>query len=236
MESAGKAAALFVHGIQGSPEQFDFLIRALPQGTPYRAVLLPGHGGAVKQFRRSDRQAWAQAVRKAAVELGQTHKKVVFVGHSMGCLLGLQAAIRDGLPFDKMLFIACPFKVRLTMRYLRCARLAMSKRATDDPAALAMRKANSVRARRLIQYFTCVKPYLELLRLIRDVNRISPKPLLRVTAAFPAHDEIVSPKAWDIARLVWRFAPVPLPHSTHHFFPPQDQQTLQTILRAMIEQ
>jgi len=236
MEKERKAGVLFVHGLQGSPRQFDFLIRALPKGTPYRTLLLPGHGGSVKQFRKSDRKAWMQTVRQAAFELGQSCGRVIFVGHSIGCLLGILAAVRDELPFDKMLLIACPLKIRLTMRYLREALIAFSRRPTDDPAILAIRNASSVAARTPVQYLFCARPYLETLRLIREVNRIPHKPLLRATAAFPAHDEIVSPKCWDAARLTWRFAPVPLPGSTHQYFPPQDQQTLQSILQAMIEQ
>ena len=235
-EATQKPAVLFVHGIQGSPRQFDFLIRALPEGTPYRCLALPGHGGSVKQFRKSGREAWEQAVRQAAIELGQSHGRGIFVGHSMGCLLGIRAAVKDELPFEKMLLIACPLKIRLTMRYLREAYIVSTGRPADDPGALAMRNANSVSARKPILYLSCVRPYLELLRLIREVNRIPDKPLLRATAAFPAHDEIVSPKSWDLARLAWRFAPVPLPHSTHQYFPSQDQQTLQSILRAMIGQ
>ena len=230
-----KTAVLFVHGIQGSPAQFQFLTRSLPEGTAYKNVLLPGHGGTVRQFRRSGRDAWARCVRKAAVELGQTNDRVIFVGHSMGCLLGLQAAMDGDLRFESMLLIACPFRLRLSLRALRSMAKAVSARPTDDPAVLAARKANSVRARHFLAYCTCLKPYADLLRLIRSIRTRKNKPLLRVTAAYPEKDEIVAPASWRIAQNEWRFAPVLLPGCTHHYFTPEAQKTLQRILRAMID-
>ncbi|MBR6862654.1 MAG: alpha/beta hydrolase [Acidaminococcaceae bacterium] len=98
---------LFVHGIQGHPRQFQFLIDRLPEGTPYRNVLLPGHGADVKAFRRSGREAWQAAVREAAGELRGQCGQLVFVGHSMGCLLGLLSEQAAPGTFSDMLLLCC---------------------------------------------------------------------------------------------------------------------------------
>lgn len=229
-----KTAVLFVHGLQGTPSQFDFLIRSLPKGTAYVSLLLPGHGGSVKSFRRSGRAAWERSVQQAAVALGQNYDRVILVGHSMGCLLGLKAAMQPGIRFDAMLFIACPLRIRITARYLRNNFLAVSRRQTRDPQVLAARAANSVRAAHPLAFLTCLHPYLELLRLMREIRKTHPRPLLRVTAAFPAYDEIVSPRSFRIAREDWRFAPVVLPGSSHQYFSPAARESLKRILKAMI--
>ena len=66
---SARTTFLLIHGIQGHPRQFQFLIDRLPEGTPYRNLLLPGHGADVKVFRCSRQEEWLAAVREAAVEL-----------------------------------------------------------------------------------------------------------------------------------------------------------------------
>ena len=43
-------AVLCVHGIQGSPTQFDWVLDALPEDYHGESILLPGHGGDVRLF------------------------------------------------------------------------------------------------------------------------------------------------------------------------------------------
>lgn len=227
-------AVLFVHGLQGSPGQLDFLLPALPEDAAFIPLTLPGHGGTLRAFRRSGRAQWLQSVHRAAVTLGQSYDRVIFVGHSMGCLLGIQEALTHGTPFASMLLIACPLRIRPTLRYLKtllCFSLNLKK---NDPHVAALRRANSVHPRFPWRFLFCLHPYLELLRLSRQVRRAKPKPLLRATAAFCAHDEIISPRSAREAFALWRFAPVTLPDSSHHLFAPQDQETLRRILSALI--
>lgn len=229
-----KTAVLFVHGIQGSPSQFDFLIRSLPKGTPYVNLLLPGHDGSVRDFRRSGRESWEHSVQQAAVALGQSYGRVILVGHSMGCLLGLKAAMQPSIHFESMLFIACPLRIHFTARYLRNCFLAVSHKETKDRQVLAARAANSVHAAHPLAYLSCLHPYLEFMRLRREIGKVDPKPIFRVTAAFPEYDEIVSPRSFRMAREIWRFAPVVLPGSSHHAFSPAARETLKRILQTMI--
>lgn len=44
---------LCVHGIQGSPSQFDWIISSLPAHIAAENLLLPGHGEDVRAFRSS---------------------------------------------------------------------------------------------------------------------------------------------------------------------------------------
>ena len=80
---------LFVHGIQGSPSQFDFLISRLRDSVTVCNVLLPGHGTTIREFRNSSSSPWLPAVRDAAQKMKSQCERLYFVGHSMGCLLGL---------------------------------------------------------------------------------------------------------------------------------------------------
>ena len=107
---------LFVHGIQGSPSQLDFLISRLPHSVTVCNVLLPGHGTTIREFRNSSSSQWLPAVRDAAQKMKSQCERLYFVGHSMGCLLGL--LIENELPgvFSGMLLLCCPFFVQPTLR------------------------------------------------------------------------------------------------------------------------
>ena len=139
-----KTGILFVHGIQGSPAQFRFLTERLPGDIRIRTLLLPGHGADVKAFRRSGQEQWLAAVWQAAEELRKQCDRLIFVGHSMGCLLGLESERERPGTFAGMVLLCCPFHIRPTARHFRNGFLASRpERATDDAFVRAAREAGA---------------------------------------------------------------------------------------------
>lgn len=208
---------LLVHGIQGSPEQFRFLTDLIPGNTYVNCHMLPGHGAGVRDFRRSEKEEWSSAVFEAAEEMRAQCDKVVFVGHSMGCLLGiLSENIEPGL-FDGMLLLCCPFSVRPTFRYL-INNIRSVQKAPKNPYVRAVKEANSVSTACPLAYLTCIHPYAELLRLIRKVKNID-------LSAVPTHfifsdrDEIVSPRSAAIARSNHAYSIRTMSDCGHQYFP-----------------
>ena len=229
-------AFLFVHGIQGHPRQFQFLIDHLPEGTPYRNILLRGHGADVKAFRSSGREAWLATVRKAVGELLGQCDRLVFVGHSMGCLLGLLTEQAAPGTFSEMLLLCCPFRIRPTYRYLRNNLLASRPaKPTDDPFVQAAREANSVTAAHPAQDLTCVHPYLELLRLVRTVRKNAAAPACPVRFLFSEQDEIVSPRSVRLARERFGVEQEIMPGCGHNWFSEKAKQQIADALNAMQE-
>ena len=143
-----------VHGIQGRPEQFRFLTETLPGDTLINCLLLPGHGAGVKQFRHSDQGIWLSAVIDAATDMRLKCDNIIFVGHSMGCLLGLIAEQNNPGLFSSMILLCCPFSIRLTFRYMKNNILSFQKEPTD-PFVLATKEANSVSAKTPLAYISC---------------------------------------------------------------------------------
>lgn len=83
---------LLIHGITGSPHQFDALARHLyAEGISVQSLLLPGHGSTAKAFAQSGRLEWERSVNRAVRHALLRYKNVVLVGHSMGCLLAINA-------------------------------------------------------------------------------------------------------------------------------------------------
>ena len=226
-------ALLFVHGIQGSPGQFQFLIDALPAGTEVRNLLLPGHGAGAREFRASGRADWLAAVRRETEDLRAAGKRVLYIGHSMGCLLGLQAAAEEA-PYAGMLLLCCPFRIRITPRYLSNGwHAARPARPGERPDVTAARAANSVRMDRAAEQLTLVHPYAELLRLMAETRRQRPKALPDVRFFFSERDEIVSPRSRGLAAGYAGAEVRVLPGCTHNYFNDEARRTLRRTLLSM---
>ena len=196
--AADQTGVLMVHGIQGRPKQFSFLAQSLPENVMTNCLLLPGHGAAVAQFRHSGQELWLSALVNAAKDMRQKCSRLLFVGHSMGCLLGLIAEKKNPGLFDHLILLCCPFALRPTFRYLKNNLLSFRK-APADPYVLATKEANSVTASTPLAYAFCLHPYMDLLRLIRRVRKMKP-PSVPVNYYFSEVDEIVSPRSALIAK------------------------------------
>ncbi|MBR3298327.1 MAG: alpha/beta hydrolase [Clostridia bacterium] len=186
---------VFAHGIQSSPVQFEHLIERLPDGVRVRNLLLPGHGKTTAEFRKVRAEQWLDAVEKECAEMSELCERVIFVGHSMGCLLGLFANKKLGC-LSGMLLLCCPFHVHFTHRSVKYAVLAsLEDYRTDDPFITADRELNGVSAKHPFLYLFCSRPYLELLKLIRRARKQSFALPSETLFCFSELDEIVGRKS-----------------------------------------
>ena len=69
-------AVLFVHGINATPRFFDEYAAALPADVSVHNLLLPGHGGSVRDFGRHSAAEWESHVRAALDDLRKRHEQV----------------------------------------------------------------------------------------------------------------------------------------------------------------
>lgn len=229
-----RAGLLLVHGIQGNPGQFDFLMNAMPEDIYIQNLLLPGHGEDVRAFRKSGSDQWLAATQEAAAELRQRCEKVFFAGHSMGCLLGLLALEAHPNCFDGMLLLCCPFFIRPSWRYLKNSFLALqAKRSSNDPFIQAIRSANSVKAEKPIDYLTCLHPYIELLKLKRKARSAVPAGI-PIHFFFSENDGIVSRKSVCFAREKYRANVQILKGCSHPYFTAEAKAELVHCLQDLL--
>lgn len=135
---------LFVHGIQGSPLQFQYMVSALPEYIDYMCVLLPGHGGTIRDFRSVGGKDWRAHFQGLCCKFQKQYKNIFFVGHSLGCLIGIDAVHSGSVRFAGMLLIACPLKIKLSLRYITTCYRAIRDEKPSSKYVLAARNANSV--------------------------------------------------------------------------------------------
>lgn len=229
-----RVGILFVHGIQGSPKQFDFLIRQIPNDILCRNILLPGHGATTKEFKKADRQQWLGTVMDASLDIQKQCEQIIFVGHSMGCLLGLLTQ-QEREVFSAMLLLCCPFRLCPTRRYFRNSAAAnLTKGKTDDPFIKAAWEANGVTAKHTVSYLFCAKPYFELLRLIKSVRNRRLMIPQGTVFCYAELDEIVSKRCIGYTRDVLGAKTVILSGCGHNYFTPEAKKELIGILSATI--
>lgn len=217
---------IFVHGIQGKPSQFDFLVKQLPDDRLIRNILLPGHGATTGEFRKATSAQWLDAVREESLSMRRRCDRLVFVGHSMGCLLGLLLQQERKL-FSAMLLICCPFCLRPTVQYFRNSIAAtFIKRETSDPYVKAARNANGVFAKNALSYLFCAKPYFELLGLIQSVRKTPPSVPELTVFCYSQRDEIVGARSVFYARDHFDAKIVVYAGCGHNYFTPAAQKRL----------
>lgn len=229
-------AVLFVHGIQGQPKQFQFLIDALPPEIEFRAPMLPGHGSNAKAFHAAGRKEWLLALRRETQALLDEGKRVLYVGHSMGCLLGLKISKELGDPYAGMLLLCCPFYPIITgglRNGLRCYRRV---RGREDPRVEASRSANSVSIHNVPDILRLVRPYSELLKLIQEIRCMEPKGPANIRFRFSELDRLVSEKSVPYAEN-WPQADIRVcPDCSHSYFTEQAVRELRQELSEMLRE
>ena len=232
--SGSKEIVLFVHGIQGSPEQFRDLASALPERIDTMSLLLPGHGGSLRDFRRTGKRDWLEYFCSLCGKLRESYAKVFFVGHSLGCLIGIEAAASGAICFDGMLLIACPIRIQPSLRYFAMGWRAIAPNASSDAYVLAAREANSVEMKHPLELLTCVKPYAGLALLIARSGRKIKRLRSRICMIQSEHDEIVSARSMDAVGEMENTKAVVAPGSGHFFYSAEAKEIIRRELFALL--
>ena len=194
----GKTLVLFIHGIQGSPSQFDWLADALPREVDFINLLLCGHGLDGAAFRSCGRKDWERQLQGLARHVLPLYERILVVGHSMGCLLALRLFRLMPAHIGGLLCWNAPFAIRPTWRYARSSLLALGKKPSANPHIHASRQANSISSQNPFTYLFSIRPYHDLLCLIREERKMLLPCPFPVYAFFSGEDEIVSPRSMTL--------------------------------------
>ena len=234
--SGSKTVVVFVHGIQGSPQQFRFLTENVPENIDFISVLLPGHGGTVSHFRKYGRKEWTESFSRLCADLQKRYQKIYFVGHSMGGLIGIDGALHYGAAFEGMLLLACPLKIRINFGYFAtCFRAMRAKDAASD-SLRAIREANSVEIRNPLEMLSCVRPYGGLLSLISQCSREIRKLRTKICMIQSDHDEIVSARSLRVAADVPNIESITVPGSGHFYYSPEAKAIVRRRLQKLLSE
>lgn len=190
----GRAAILFVHGILGNREFFDFLLPYVPDGWTRRCLLLEGHGGTPSDFAKASMVRWKEQVHNAVMELRKNHSKVLVAAHSMGTLFAIREAVEGCV--DSVFLLNPPLSLRLSVRlFVTPLKIIAGKISPDDIWTQAALKAYGIEEdNNLFHYLGWIPRYIELFSEIRRIRKICPELRKPAEVFFSARDEMVSPR------------------------------------------
>ena len=222
---------LFVHGIVSTPRFFDDFAAAVPPSWSVHSVLLPGHGGTVRDFGRHSAKEWAAHVRGALDEMRSTHERVYIVAHSLRTLLAIRAAAADDTRIAGMLLLCVPLRIwpkpsALIHNALKGVGLAENNEELHT-------YYGTEQDWRVWRYIRWIPRYLELFgesaAARKEVGRLTVP--CRVYMA--AKDELVSLRSEKAMAGKPAITLHRMPESMHHAFAPADKAALLAALREM---
>ena len=191
---------IFIHGYMGSPRQFDRLAEvAYGEGCSVLSLLLPGHGSTTKEFSKATMAKWQEHVNNEVERFSEDYKRIYLVGHSMGCLLAINAAVRYGEHVCGLFLIACPFKVSSLNKAVIKVRLKQLFYPKTHPMKVAYHKGRSVPLMPSLLWRN-IRPAAQLMKLISTTKGTLKNIKVPITAVYSLSDEIVSIKSLEILK------------------------------------
>lgn len=229
-------AVLMIHGIAGTPAQFRDLIPVIPENWSVYNILLDGHGGSVKDFSRSSMELWKVQIDTQLHMLFARHKQIIIVGHSMGSLFAIQAAVRAARRIPAIFLLQLPLAVHMPLSTWVASAQAALNHGKPGSKAEAMRNGTAITLTpKLWQYLGWIPRFAELLREIQVTRKLLPQLQVPCKCFCSAEDELVSAKTLTYLKDHPSIQATLLPSSGHYVYSPEDTKLLQEELKKLIE-
>ncbi len=228
------AVVLFIHGFLGNPSHFNKFIELLPENISVYNVLLCGHGGTVRDFAKASMEKWKKQIEETVDLLVKKYSKIFVVGHSMGTLFSIEAAMRYPKQVKAIYLLQSPLKIKIKARAVWNSIKAIFSK---DSTSVAYQNAHSVKLNfKLWQYFGWIPRYMEL-RKESKIKRETLKQLEVPCTVFQAvKDELVSIKSVKYIPEKENITLYCLDNSAHFIYSPEDMDLMQkTIINGITE-
>ena len=191
LPGAGKAGALCLHGLTGTPYEVRSLGEALAKrGIRARGPALPGHNETPECLARTTHGEWRAAVREHLRGLRAEHERVFVVGMSMGGLLSLDVAAEE--PVDAVVTVGVPLRLARPAEWLvpllKYLRPTFSKKEGSDIRDVAARERHPSYE---VMPLAAVHELLRLQRRVRASLQCVTAPIY---IAHGAHDKTANPE------------------------------------------
>lgn len=215
---------LFVHGILGKPDYFDFLRPFMPADVRPTSILLDGHGRGPREFAATSMARWRRQVAEAVESLRASGNRVVVVAHSMGCLFAIDAAVRGEA--DALFLLNPPLSLRVTRRLLSTP-LKVRNGKVNDARTRAAKAAYSISDdSNILHYVGWIPRYLELFGEIRRTRSVVKALAVPTRVYLSAHDEMVSPRSSRLFPERPEIQVKILPDSGHYYYTDSDRSVI----------
>lgn len=226
-----KNAVVLIHGIVSTPRFWDDYVEAVPAGWSVVSVLLPGHGGSVTDFGRTPWGGWQRHVNETIDRLRRTHERVYLVGHSMGALLSILAAVERPEDISGLLMMAVPLRIFVKPAAM-LHNILKGVGLGESPEELA-KYYGTAQDWRVWRYIPWIPRYLELFALSRRARKALPGLTAPARAFMHGKDELVSRRSCGLLEECRAVTLTVLPDSMHHDIAGSDKAAILSALREM---
>ncbi len=226
---------VLVHGIVGNNRIFDFLVPLIPDGCRVKWVVLEGHGGDALGFSRASMVGWKRQVADAVAEMQAVCDTVIGVGHSMGCLLLLEEALKGNLA--GLFLLNPPIKLQIRARlFVNSLKVALGQTENDEVAKAAKEAYGMSLDFNPLHYYGWPKRYLELFAEIRRIRRLLADGIpCPTTAILSCKDEMVSVTSAEIFENAKVVNVIMLPESHHYHYSAKDRIVICDAFKTFLE-
>lgn len=237
--AGAKYAVLFIHGIVGTPNHFREaipLMELVPEDWSVHNMLLPGHGGTVKDFGQSSMKAWRAAARDAFDALAQTHEKVIIVGHSMGTLFALGMAAEHPEKVPALFLMGVPMRPQLAPAAINSSlRLALGKLRPGRPEMAIEAACGTTPTWMLWKYLPWIPRFVELFLQVRRTEQILDQVRVPTIAFQSRKDELVNRASTKVLRRNNCIELRILEQSSHFYYSAEDSQRVIVEFKKLID-
>jgi carboxylesterase len=227
---------VFVHGILGSPSQFSYMLDKLGGVFSVENLLLPGHGGTMKEFAASGMAAWQDYLDERIRRLQAEYQNIVLVAHSMGCLLSVQAALRYPEKIRGLFLMAMPLVIRVRSPYVGSRMISAFKKNASAEISAALTESNSVRTGGILSYLRALPCFAELFFKGRKTRKLVTGLRLPIIVVNSEYDETVSIKSLRYVDQMPNVRILTARASGHFYYPKETKELLSDALLHFIGQ
>lgn len=226
---------LCIHGILGTPDQFQPLLGQIPKDWSVFNILLDGHGKNVQDFSGSSMNKWKGQVQRTLTYLSVRYPKIIIIAHSMGTLFALQAATGKNPRIKALFLIDTPL-----VPFLRPVCVGNSLQIiwdcipANDHITLAQKDAFSIHPdKRLWLYLGWIPRYIELFQEVAATRRCIRKVKVPCRVFLSQRDELVSLRSCYFLKGNPRIKVTMLEGATHFYFSEENNARMQRALASL---
>ncbi len=228
-----KAVILFIHGILGTPAQFQLLYPLIPNQISYISLLLPGHGKNVEDFSHASMAQWKKYVESTLQQLAADYDSVFICAHSMGTLFAIESALHFPAKVKGLFLLGVPLRIHLLPSTVyHSLKLVFSNSSASDAATRSFADACSIKlTKKLWKYAGWIPRYLELFKEIHHTTSKISLLNLPCYAVQSKKDELVSMKACRSLTVNPKIRLTVLPASGHFHYDAKDVPALAALFQ-----
>lgn len=235
--NSSKMALLMIHGILGTPNHFRDLLPLIPKNWSVYNILLDGHGKQIEDFCHTSMAKWKVQVQTQLESIFAQHEKLIIVGHSMGALFAIDAAVRYPDKIVQLFFHGTPLVVHTPPSTSFAVCRVIFDQVKPGTAAARMQQDCGVHlTKKIWKYLPTIPRFVELLREARRVRKLLPQLTTPCRTYQGAQDEIVSLRSCVYLEKHPTIVCTVLPRSGHFSFEAEDKALVQADFLQILEQ